>query len=214
MSKSDYMENKALDGRYGGPDFVRPATVYVGLFTATPSDAGGGTEVSGGAYARVAVTNNSTNFPAAASGSKSNGTAITFPTLTANAGTAVAFGTFDASTAGNLMDWGALLGAEKTFTAAASTDAFTAAAHGLVDGTPVKFAASAGVALPAGIVAGTTYYTRDGTTNTFKVAATLGGTAIDLTADGGGVVQVDYSMPLTIGSTPSFGVGSLVILED
>jgi hypothetical protein len=112
-SKSDYLENKILDHRYGGPDFARPATVYVALFTAAPSDAGGGTEVSTGAwsnYARVAVTNNNVNFPAAAGGSKSNGTAISFGTATipGAAPTVVAFGIFDAAAAGNLLDWGDL----------------------------------------------------------------------------------------------------------
>ena len=106
MSKSDYLENKVLDGVLGGPALALPATVYVALFTAAPTDAGGGTEVTGGAYARVAVTNNATNFPAAVGGAKSNGTAITFPAPTANWGVIVAFGIFDAATAGNLLYWG------------------------------------------------------------------------------------------------------------
>jgi hypothetical protein len=80
----------------------------VALFTANPSDSGGGTEVTGGSYARVSVTNNTTNWPNASSGSKSNGTAITFPTATANWGTVTAFGIFDASSAGNLLYWGTL----------------------------------------------------------------------------------------------------------
>jgi len=104
-SKSDYLENKVLDHVLGGGDYTRPATVYVALYTAAPSDAGGGTEVSGGSYARVAVTNNSTNFPAASGGAKSNGTEITFETATASWGTVVAFGIFDAATAGNLLLW-------------------------------------------------------------------------------------------------------------
>lgn len=66
--KSDYLELKILDGVLGGPDFVRPATSHVALYTVAPSDAGGGTEVSGGSYARAAVTNSATNWPAAAAG--------------------------------------------------------------------------------------------------------------------------------------------------
>lgn len=106
---SDYLENKMLDHELGGPDYVRPATVYVGLFTAAPGDAGGGTEVNGNAYARVAVTNNATNFPAAAAGAKSNGVALNFPTPTpAGWGLIVAVGIFDAASAGNLLKWGDL----------------------------------------------------------------------------------------------------------
>jgi hypothetical protein len=105
--KSDFLEGKILDHMLGGPDYVRPATVYVALFTVAPTaDAGtGGTEVSVGAYARVAVTNDATNFPAATGGVKSNGTVITFPTATAPWGTIVAFGIYDAASAGNLLFW-------------------------------------------------------------------------------------------------------------
>jgi hypothetical protein len=107
-SKSDYLENKALDHVLGGPDYVRPATVYAALYTAAPTDAGGGTEVAGGSYARAAITNNATNFPAASGGVKTNGTNIVFATATAAWGTVVAVGIFDADTAGNLLYWAAL----------------------------------------------------------------------------------------------------------
>lgn len=107
-SKSDYLENEILDHVLGGGDYSRPGTVYIALFTAAPTDAGGGTEVTGGSYARVAVTNNATNWPAASSGSKSNGVAFTFTQATANWGTVVAFGIFDAASAGNLLYWGDL----------------------------------------------------------------------------------------------------------
>jgi hypothetical protein len=104
--KSDDLENKILDHVLGGGDYTRLATVYVALFTVTPSDSGGGTEVSGGAYARVAVTNNATNFPAASGGAKSNGTAITFPAASANWGTVVAFAIMSASSGGVILYWG------------------------------------------------------------------------------------------------------------
>ena len=108
-SKSDYLENQLLDLVLGdGGTFSHLATVYVALYTVTPSDSGGGTEVTGGSYSRVAVTNDATNFPDASGGAKANGTAITFPTPTANWGTIVAFAILDASTAGNLLYWGAI----------------------------------------------------------------------------------------------------------
>lgn len=107
-SASDFLENTILDEVLGGTDYTPPATVYVALFTATPSDSGGGTEVSGGSYVRKSVTNNSTNWPAASGGSKSNGTAITFATASASWGTVTQFGIFDASTSGNLLYWGDL----------------------------------------------------------------------------------------------------------
>lgn len=105
--KADYLENKLLDYILSAAAFSSPATVYVALYSVTPSDAGGGTELTGNAYARVAVTNNATNWPAASGGSKSNGTAITFPTATpADWLTAVAFAILDNSVGGNFLYWG------------------------------------------------------------------------------------------------------------
>lgn len=105
-SKSDYLENALLNGVLGGPQFTLPATVYIALSTAVYSDAATGsamTEVTGGAYARVAVTNNATNWPGAASGAKSNGTVFTFPTATADWGTVQSFYLVDAASGGNIL---------------------------------------------------------------------------------------------------------------
>lgn len=101
---SDYLENELLDhvlsvGAYSAP------TPYLALFTAAPSDAGGGTEVTGGSYARVDI---SSSFGAAASGASANTSPITFPTATASWGTVTHVGIYDASTSGNLLAWEAL----------------------------------------------------------------------------------------------------------
>jgi len=116
VADSDYLELKLLDGVLGGPDFVRPGTVYIALYTAAPSDSGGGTEVSTGVwtnYARVAVTNNATNFPAASGTSpalKSNGVAISFGTAAITGGPPVVthVAIMDAASGGNQLKWGVL----------------------------------------------------------------------------------------------------------
>ncbi len=100
---SDWSENALLDWLMGGSAPTRPTNRYVGLFTAAPTDAGGGTEVSGGGYARQAIT-----CGAAASGATSNNAAITFTASGAAFGTVSHIGIFDASTAGNLLWWGPL----------------------------------------------------------------------------------------------------------
>ena len=107
-SKSDALENEVLDGVLGGPQLALAATVWAALYTAAPTDAGGGTEVTGGSYARVSITNNATNWPAAAAGSKSNGTAIVFPQATANWGTVVAFAIHRHVTNDDILIWGDL----------------------------------------------------------------------------------------------------------
>ena len=109
---SNYLETKLLDHVFGATAYTAPATVYIALFTTLPGEAGtGGTEVSGGSYARASVTNNTTNWPnatAADPSTKKNGAAINFTTPTADWGTVVGFGIYDASSSGNLLWFGSL----------------------------------------------------------------------------------------------------------
>lgn len=111
-SFSDYLEAKVLDAVFGQTALPAIGTTYVALYTANPGDASAsGTEVSGGSYARVAVTNNTTNWPAASGTSptaKSNGVAITFAAPTANWGVVTGFAIYDALTTGNELAWGTL----------------------------------------------------------------------------------------------------------
>lgn len=108
-SFSDYLENEILDHVFGGADYTRPATLYIALSTADPTDDGSAiAEPTVGSYARKSVTNNVTNWPAAASGAKANGTAITFVQSTAAWGTITHFAIFDALTGGNMLGHAAL----------------------------------------------------------------------------------------------------------
>jgi hypothetical protein len=97
---SDYLEDKVLDHVFGGTAYTAPTTLYVALYTVAPTDTGGGTEVTGGAYARQTgtFTVSGTNPTTA-----SNSAAIEYPTATANYGTVVAVGILDASSSGNLL---------------------------------------------------------------------------------------------------------------
>jgi hypothetical protein len=106
MAKSLSYANSVLDALFGSGT---PATLYVGLYTAAPNaDGTGGTEVTGGSYARVAVTNNATNWPAASGGVKSNANAITFAAATANWGSVVSAGVFAALSGGTPYYFGNL----------------------------------------------------------------------------------------------------------
>ena len=102
---SDYLEDKVLDHVFGGNAYTAPTTLYVALYTVAPSDTGGGTEVSGGAYARqtAAFTVSGTNPTTA-----TNSAAIEYPTATADYGTVVAVGILDASSSGNLLAYSTL----------------------------------------------------------------------------------------------------------
>jgi hypothetical protein len=98
---SNYLENKILDHFLGTTSYTKPTTVYVALYTAAPNDAGGGTEATGGSYARQTAT-----FSAASGGATSNDTNIDFASMPA--ATIVAIGVHDAITSGNLLVWGTL----------------------------------------------------------------------------------------------------------
>jgi hypothetical protein len=105
---SDYLEGQLRAHIFRTASFTKPTALWVSLFTVTPADAGGGTEVTGGSYGRVNVPPLDANWsaPDATGGLTDNVAAITFPTPTANWGVVVAFGIHDASTAGNLLVWG------------------------------------------------------------------------------------------------------------
>ena len=115
---SDFLENALVDHVFRGISYTMPSTIYIGLFTAAPSDSGGGTEVTGGSYARVQVgpsagawksTNGATSGASSGTGGQTmNAAAITFPTPTASWGQATHFAAFDASTGGNMLFHGAL----------------------------------------------------------------------------------------------------------
>ncbi len=121
MSKTDFLENKLIDHQLGKTAYPMP-TVHVGLLTAAPSDAGGGTEVTGGAYSRKATAG--ADWAAAASGSASNANVLTFATATAAWGTVTHFAIYDAATAGNMLRW-AVLTTSKTI-ASGDTASFAA----------------------------------------------------------------------------------------
>lgn len=82
-------------------NLIKNNTPYLALYTASPTPSGGGTEVSGGSYARLAVT-----FGAISSGSMSNTAALTFSGLP-NA-TITHYGILTAATGGSLKVYGAL----------------------------------------------------------------------------------------------------------
>jgi hypothetical protein len=95
---SNYLENALINATLRNTTYTSPAIVYVGLFTSDPTDAGSGTEVSGGSYARTAVT-----FGAPSNGVSTNSAAVEFPQATGNWGTVGWIGIHDASTSGNLL---------------------------------------------------------------------------------------------------------------
>lgn len=113
QSLTDYGENAIVDHIFRGTAFTAPTVIAVGLFTSACSDAGGGTEVSGGSYARATLNPSASNWKSTngttsgassgTSGQTSNAVAITFPAPTANWGSITHFAIFDAASSGNML---------------------------------------------------------------------------------------------------------------
>jgi hypothetical protein len=100
---SNYLENALINATLRNTSYSSPATVYVGLFTSDPTDAGTGTECTGGAYARKSMA-----FNAPSNGASTNSAAVEFDQATSSWGTITHFGILDALTSGNLLYHGAL----------------------------------------------------------------------------------------------------------
>lgn len=136
---SDYLENALIDHLFRTASFTKPTGLHVALYTAAPSDAGGGTEVTGGSYARVNLApadanwngtqGNTTGASSGTGGMTSNAVDITFPAPTATWGTITHFGIFDAGTGGNLLIHGALT-TSKTVNSGDPAPKFTGGAPG------------------------------------------------------------------------------------
>lgn len=109
MSITYTQANKILDLNFGNTTYTVASPLYFGLST-TPinNDGTGATEPSGGAYARVAVTNSKSYFSVASSGVLSNSGTITFAESTASWGTITYVFIADALTSGNILYFDAL----------------------------------------------------------------------------------------------------------
>jgi len=105
-SFNDYTENLVLTFLFTNSTATRPTAWYVGLFTAAPSDTGGGTEVTGNGYARVSAGTISGSGTAT---TFTNAAAIEFAAASGgNWGTIGWAGIYTASTGGTLLAWAPL----------------------------------------------------------------------------------------------------------
>jgi hypothetical protein len=212
---SDYSAQNWLAYITGKTAMPTLPTAYIALFTAVGSDAGTGfTEVSGGAYARVATSGATWAAPSgSAPSSISNAAAITFPQATANWGTVIAFGLYDAPTGGNLLDWDYLGNFPwlpcTLFSAAPAV--FTSHAHGYAVADPVVFSTEYGGTAPtvsAGSLSGVLALAH-AATDTFDV--TNGGTAVNTSGTGDGMVRKIVQQPIAANVTAAFGIGTLIL---
>ncbi|MFI6883371.1 hypothetical protein [Streptosporangium canum] len=199
MPFNDLGKNKALDGL---DESVSGAITHIGVGNLTDPGTGtnyAGTEATGGspAYARQAVT-----WGAASAGQKSNSGALTFDVPAGSYGFLLFFNASSGNT-NTYLGYAPINGSTKGFFSVDTTlsnDQLFSVAHGLADGDRVQLFNVFSESLPTGLAEGTLYYVVSSATNTFKVSATLGGSAIDITAVAGGEGFFQRVVPETFGA--------------
>jgi hypothetical protein len=186
MPLSNNGQNQVLDEIYNaGAGTFPAANSFVALHSADPGLAGTTNELTGGGYARQ-----QTDFTAAASQTLSNVGAILW---SVPAGDVAAWSIWDAVTAGNCFQVGFFSIVSGLAIVRAGTDVTNndvqSNAHGLVANDRVAFEVVEGLTVPAGLTAGTLYYViaTGLTTDAFRVSATQGGAAVDITAAGSAI---------------------------
>lgn len=112
---TNYSKNLVIDHKFRTRTWAKPTQIWWALFTVAPTELGGGTEVAGGAYARVALAPLDANYAATQGGNAGNSTGttgltsnsavITWPSPTLDWGNIVAVGQLDANVAGNMEGW-------------------------------------------------------------------------------------------------------------
>jgi hypothetical protein len=203
MSIADYAENRILDALFNNTALA-VAQPYVSLHTADPGETGAN-EVVGGSYARQAAS-----FGAASAGQVQNDANIDFSGMPPV--TVVGFAIWDALSGGNCLWTGWLSTVVRAFVADdVAGDTIRSPGHGFSNDDRVAFEAEDVGSLPTGLSAGTLYWVVNAATDTFKVSATQGGAAVDISAVGSGKVRKVVPKTLNSGDTFRFATGNLTL---
>lgn len=206
--RSTYLNNAELNTLRATAFSV--TTVYASLHIGNPGITGAN-EVTGGSYARQAVT-----FGAAASSAMSNSAALNFTGMPAVvAGTPMThMGLWDASTAGNFL-WAGPIGTQfiVPFTALNAGDVFTSAPNSFVNGDVVDLVDIFDGVLPTGVSEYTNYFIVTVSGLTYQVAATSGGSAIVLTGDGSGMARRIQPKIANAGDTVNVAIAALALTQ-
>lgn len=205
MPLRDQLVNDWINYVLRAQAYTPPANTYLAAFTDSP----GGTEVTGGSYARVTIPAAAGSWDAPASKATQNTNELAFPQASADWGTIVAVGLYDALTVGNelVSEW--LTTQNWEFTAEATGDAFTSYGHGFSLDDRVAFFGSN---LPTGIDAVTLYWIINPTGTTFQVSLTQGGAAVNFSANGNGKAMLVVPQTVNSGNILKVAAGQLDFL--
>lgn len=182
-------------------DLSWTSTDKLALMSVNGTEAAAGTEVTGGTYGRQTAAASAASTTSGVS-SKANSGNISFTGMP----TTEVQGWELWNSTGSRREWYGVLN-RQIGTCQDSGDTITIATHGFINGQKVTFQSGF---VPAGLSAGVTYFVVGATTNTFQVSATLGGSAVAITADGTGIV-VGVVFDITSGGAVSLATGAIIL---
>ena len=211
MSASSFLENAFLNHLWTDPAFAPVDPPLVALVTTPPANADTGStivDVPYTNYARVAAPGSS--MGAAASGSKSNTSTVTFAECGTTGAVAKGWALVSASSNGDLYLGGMLASNQKSFFADSATNVIHCPAHGYSDDDKVVFY-NPDPSLPAPLSAIVEYFVISSTTDTFKVSLTQGGAEVVITSSGPGRVGIQKWLSISNGIAPRINVGELIV---
>lgn len=228
MSKTNNFENSLLLLVFNNTDIAligdaaglqnsaAAGSLYVSLHTAEPGEAGDQTtnETAYSGYLRVAVARSGAGWTV--SGNQvSNAAAIAFALCGITGATITHFGIGTDSAGAGLLLYSGPLGTvvQGPFTAKVD-DTITIPGHSLAVNERVAFYPAFGSSLPTGITEGTIYWVITVSGDDITISTTQGGAAVNITAVGDGVAIEASVLAVSIGITPSFAIGALVVTED
>ncbi len=190
-------------------------SLYLALHTADPGEGGSQTtsEAAYTSYARTAIARDSSNWTV--SGNQgSNTNAINCPMATGGSANVThwSIGTSSSGT-GKILWKGPCASGRKAFTAATS-DTLTIPGNAFLVDDQVVCYAHPGATLPTGITEGVTYWVKTSSGDSVTLSATQGGSTLDITAAGAGVILKLSPLAVSVNITPQFAAGALTIIED
>jgi len=108
---SNYYASKVIDHVFGNQVLTPEVTLYCALAKGAVLESDDGStfdEADYTSYARIALTNNNTNFPNGVAGAKSIGVDVTFPQSTGGTNTIHEFVILDSASGGEIVGGGSL----------------------------------------------------------------------------------------------------------
>lgn len=192
------------------------ASLYYALHSADPGAGGDQTtsEIAYTSYARKQVSRSATDFSVTGN-TGTNVLEVAFPEKTGGSNVTPSHWSLGTATsgAGKILFRGPIATVNYGPFTGATSDTLTIPGHALIVDDRCVFYALFGSSLPTGITEGTVYWVKTAGTDVITISTTQGGSTLDVTAVGDGVVYKAKAITITDGIVPAFAASTVVIKE-